>query len=170
MVSSSNTSNLPESEIQKSLALLACYTGSISFQMEPIFPALEGDEANTRRLDLLYLSPDGKLAVGIEVKKDRISVDDMLSICVRKAYPEVLKRAYPDRDITLVITNKLAAGISEKALYFMEHFYMEGVDIKYVPVESIGESLFQEYVDNRLPTSSWIDKRVRKEYSICLSH
>jgi len=162
--------NVTESDIQKSLALLACHTGSINFQMEPIFPALEGDTALTRRLDLLYLSNDGKFAVGIEVKKNRISKEDMLSICIEKAYPEVLKRAYPEREIQLIITNRISSGISEKALYFLEHFHFEGVKIQYIPVESIGESLFQEYTDKRLSASSFLDKRIRKDYSLCLSN
>lgn len=169
MVLSTSKDNFTESDIQKSLALLACYTGSINFQIEPIFLAKEGDEATTRRLDLLYVSPDKELVVGIEVKKNRISGEDMYGICVKKAYPEVLKTAYPGKEIILIITNKVTCGISPEALYMIEHFQFEGVTLKYLPVESIGESLFQEFVDNRPIDSAWYDKRVRNEYSICLS-
>lgn len=169
MVLSTNNINFTESDIQKSLALLACYTGSIHFQIEPIFEAKEGSEATTRRLDLLYVSPDKELVVGIEVKKNRISGEDMFGICVKKAYPEILKTTYPDKEIILIITNKITCGISPEALYMIEHFKFEGVTLKYLPVESIGESLFQEFVDNRPMSSAWYDNRLRNEYSICLS-
>lgn len=169
MVSSSSSPEFSEKDIQKALALMACHTGSLNFQMEPIFKARDNDEADTRRLDLLYLSSDGKLVVGIEVKKNRISGEDMYKICVEKAYPEVIKNKYPERHIMLIVTNPLACGISSDAIYLMEHFKYEGVSINYLPVESIGESLFQEFVDNRPEESAWIDKRVRKEHSLCLS-
>lgn len=145
-----------EKEIQDKLILLSSHIKGIKLIQELSVPNDQGLQ-RSRRFDVVQILKDHILV--IEIKKNQINLETVAKTLGDKNYVELAKR-YFRKKVLFLFTSPESEGIDIKAMNLINLM----PNINYIPLESIFNSLYKEYI-NQLPSVAlWRSEEIYKEF------
>lgn len=148
--------NLSEKEIQDKIILLGAYIG-VNFTQEYTVEALPNSKAKTRRFDLIHKGEELRI---IELKKGRITLNDVANIIGARGYGKLARLNFPKERIYIYFLSPQEMGIEEEAKTLIEEIPY----CKYMHIEDLGKGMFEIYL-KRLPLAGqWQANRIYEEF------